>query len=368
MKILVLGSYARSLLLFRGSLIADMVEAGHEVIASAPNLADDVVDGLSALGARAIDVPMQRTGTNPFGDIRYYRSLKRLIREEKPDVLFAYTMKPVIWGSLAMRETDGRAYSLITGLGYAFSNSGLRNRFLGTLVRHLLRTALRSNSAVIFQNPDDESEFELAGILPGGIEAVRVNGSGVDVNHFAVTPLPAGTGFLMIARLLEDKGVREYVDAARIVRRRFSSARFELAGWLDENPRCIPKRELDIWCDEGVIEWLGHLDDVRPAIERCSVYVLPSWREGMPRTNLEAMSMGRAVITTDVPGCRETVIDGENGRLVPAQDAAALASAMLRFLNGQDSAETMGRRGREIAEDRFDVRKVNRRLMQVMAL
>ena len=172
----------------------------------------------------------------------------------------------------------------------------------------------------------------------------------------------------MIARLLEDKGVREYVDAARIVGRRFPDAKFSLVGWLDENPRCVRQNQLDEWVREGVIDYLGFLDDVRPAIADCTVFVLPSYLEGMPRTSLEAMSMGRAIITTDVPGCRETVEDGKNGVMIPARDAKALAAAMLRFLNGECSAADMGRHSRRIAELKFDVDKVNQQMIECLDL
>jgi len=191
----------------------------------------------------------------------------------------------------------------------------------------------------------------------------------VDISEYQVTPLPGeGSRFLMIARLLGDKGVREYVSAARIVRSSNPNARFGLVGWIDENPNAIAQSELNGWIEEGGIEFHGRLEDVRPAIAKSSVYVLPSYREGTPRTVLEAMAMGRPIITTDAPGCRETVINGENGYLVPVKSVDDLVEAMQRFMDDPDLAETMGRRSREIAEDKYDVHKVNAVMLREMGI
>ena len=195
-----------------------------------------------------------------------------------------------------------------------------------------------------------------------------VNGSGIDLAEYAVAPVPAAPRFLLIARLLGDKGVREYAEAARRLRRQHPQARFSLVGWIDDSPDAIAQRELDGWVAEGALEFLGRLADVRPAIAAASVYVLPSYHEGTPRTVLEAMAMGRAIITTDAPGCRETVMEGNNGLLIPVRSVPALVEAMERFIAEPGLAERMGRRSRQVAEAKYDVRKVNAVMLREMGI
>ena len=249
---------------------------------------------------------------------------------------------------------------MITGLGYAFLPGGGLTK---TLIRQIVfigyRLALKRASLVIFQNQDDIDLFRQLRLLPDQIPVAKVNGSGVDINRFAATPLPPGPPrFLLVARLLRDKGIREFVEAAGIVKRKLQNAQFVLVGKADSNPAAIPLTDLETWIAEGIVEYRGHLHDPYPEFRAAHVFVLPSYREGTPRACLEAMSSGRAIITTDVPGCRETVSDGENGLLVPARDAVALANAMLRLAENLELTGAMGVRGRRIAEERFDLRKV----------
>jgi glycosyltransferase involved in cell wall biosynthesis len=231
----------------------------------------------------------------------------------------------------------------------------------------LYRAALARTKAVFFQNPDDLADFKKRNLLKKGVKTVIINGSGVDLNHYSLSPLPDEPVFLLMARLIGDKGIREYQEAARRVRAKYSQARFLLAGGFDENPAAIDKEEIRGWQEEKDIEYLGRLEDVRPAIAQSRIYVLPSfYREGTPRTILEAMSMGRPVITTDAPGCRETVEHGVNGFLVPVKDAGALAEIMEKFIEQPSLAESMGRESRRIAEQKYDVRKVNCMILEVM--
>jgi glycosyltransferase involved in cell wall biosynthesis len=262
-------------------------------------------------------------------------------------------------------------FALITGLGYAFQGQeedGGSRSLLRSLVKRLYGLALGGIHKVFFQNPDDEALFRSLGILRSVIPSRVVNGSGVDVAQYSVAPLPAEPSFLLIARLLGDKGVREYVEAARRVRVRQPAAVFRLVGWIDENPDAIHQHEVDGWVADGVIEYLGRLEDVRQAIGASSVYVLPSYREGTPRTILEAMAMGRAIVTTDAPGCRETVEDGDNGFLVPVKAVDELAAAMLRFVEQPLLAAKMGSRSRQIAEEKYDVHKVNAVMLKEMGI
>ena len=369
-RVMVIGGHADSLIHFRGPLLRRLVAEGHDVTACAPDAGADVRRELAALGIAYRHVPIQRAGMNPMRDVGTVRALTALYREVQPDLVLTYTIKPVIYGSLAARLSRvPRICSLITGLGYSFGTATLRQRALNPVVQSLFRFALAHNEVVFFQNPDDLRQFVDAG-LASDRQAVLVNGSGVDLEHFRVAPLPEGTPtFLLTTRLLWEKGVGEYVEAARTLKAKYPTARFRLLGPLDPNPAAVSRAQLDAWSAEGVIEYLGSTNDVRPAVADTSVFVLPSaYREGTPRSILEAMAMGRAIITTDAPGCRETVRGDENGFLVPVSDSIALAGAMERFLRDPGLVAPMGVRSRAIAEEKYDVHLVNRVMMRAMGL
>jgi glycosyltransferase involved in cell wall biosynthesis len=236
------------------------------------------------------------------------------------------------------------------------------------LLSRLFAHGLARSTSVIFQNPDDRDLF-LARRIVEVHQAELVNGSGVDTERFAVAPLPATPSFLLMARLIPEKGVREYIQAARAVRARIPEARFLLAGWIEERTGAISKAEVQTWRDEGVVQYLGALEDVRPAIAQASVYVLPTYyREGVPRSVLEAMSMGRAIITTDAPGCRETVIEGVNGFLVAPGDSKALARRMEELALDSASIARMGMESRRRVEERFGVERVNADMLRIMEM
>ena len=372
-KVAICAGFARSLFNFRGPLVKALCDAGLEVHAIAPGLNDDQETRaqLEAWGVITHDVPMQRTGTNPLRDLKALRHLYGLFREIKPDIVLGYTIKPVIYGTLAawLAKVPKR-YALITGLGYAFTGEARGKRgLIQRMVRGLYHQALKRADLVFFQNPDDESLFRQLGLLNQEAPSKVVNGSGIDTSRFTQSPLPKGNpNFLLIARLLGDKGVREYVEAAAWIRERRPDITCKVVGDIDANPDSITRQELDAWIAAGHIEYLGRLDDVRPAIAASSVYVLPSYREGTPRTVLEAMAMGRPIITTDAPGCRETVVEGENGFLVPIKSVDALAEAMQRFVDQPDLVGRMGQRSRAIAEDKYDVHKVNAVMLEAMGI
>jgi glycosyltransferase involved in cell wall biosynthesis len=374
-NILLIAGLADSLINFRGPLIAALQAKGLDVHVAAPDLpANSTVRlQLQAMGLTVHQVPMLRTGTNPLADLRTAWALWRLMGQIAPGMVLGYTIKPVIYGTLAAWLAGvPQRFALITGLGYAFQGGGQRSR-LQALVQRLYGLALARAQRVFFQNPDDLALFQKRGILQPHTPVCVVNGSGVDVASFAVKPLPeaalaGAVRFLFIGRLLGDKGVREYAQAARLLKRSHPQVQCALVGWIDSNPNAISQAELDGWVADGSIEFFGRLADVRPAIEACSVYVLPSYREGTPRTVLEAMAMGRAIVTTDAPGCRETVVHGDNGFLVPVQDAEALAQAMRRFIEEPDLQTSMGARARQMAEDKYDVHKVNAVMLAGMGL
>lgn len=374
MTFLLIASFPDSLLRFRGSLLNALLARGLSVHVAAPDLpaGSTMRQHLEAKGLQVYDIPLRRTGMNPFADLRSLLNLWRLMRSIRPDYVLGYTIKPVIYGSLAARLARvPRRFALITGLGYAFQgqeDGGDWRGLLRSLVQRLYAVALHGTHKVFFQNPDDQALFRELGILPPATPSFVVNGSGVDVAEYSVAPLPTAPRFLLIARLLGDKGVREYAEAARQVRSLYPEAVFSLVGWIDENPDAIKQEELDAWVAEGTLEFLGRLSDVRPAIAACSVYVLPSYREGTPRTVLEAMAMGRAIITTDAPGCRETVVDDDNGLLVPVRAVNELVAAMQLLIAERELVVRMGARSRLIAEQKYDVHRVNAVMLKEMGI
>ncbi len=369
---LLIASFPDSLIKFRGPLIDALLEAGRDVHVAVPDLMPGGVVAVALMnkGVRVHRIPLQRTGLNPIRDVRLLLSLVVLMLRLRPRFVLSYTIKPVVYGSIAAWLSGvNHRFALVTGLGYAFTGTASGKRaLLRRLIQRLYRFALKRTHRVFFQNPDDEALFREFELLPEIVPSSVVNGSGVDVAEYSVAPLPDKPSFLLIARLLGDKGVREYAQAAQLVKAVYPEVVFRLVGWIDDNPDAITQRELDQWVDSGLLEFLGRLDDVRPAISDCSVYVLPSYREGTPRTVLEAMAMGRAVITTNAPGCRETVVDGDNGFLVPVKDVKALADAMIKMVATPGLAASMGERSRRIAEEKYDVHKVNAAMLEGMGI
>ena len=370
-RVMMIGGGPRTLMDLRGRLLESMRARGHKVVACAGGEDNEVETYLRDIGVHYVSLPLERTSLNPILDLLFLRRLIMLMREFRPDVVIAYNVKPVIYSLFAARMAGvQRRYALITGLGYAFSASAsIKKILLSGLVSYLYRIVLSGSDTVFFQNNDDLALFRKRNILNSNVRTLRIMGSGVDLKRFTQTPLSDGPFvFLLIARLLADKGIREYFSAARVVRQSHSNVRFVLLGPFDKNPAGIGRMELQEWIDEGVVDYWGDTADVRPALARCNIFVLPSYREGLPHSVLEAMAMGRAVITTDVPGCRDTVENGINGYLVPAHDADALASAMNRCLMLNTSLAAMGEASRTIAERKFDVNLINKILLERMKL
>lgn len=370
--VLVIGSYAPSLLNFRGPLLTALKAAGCHVHAAAPELGKDASAGLQALGVQPHSIVLSRTGLNPIKDLTSLWSLFRLIRTIRPDVILTYTIKPNIWGALAAALCRVPSYAMITGLGFAFTYQGDQRlnkvqRSLRFIIRHLYRLATSCNTGVIFQNPDDRDDFISEGCLADPFKALMVNGSGVDLSHYIAVPVPKQAHFLMISRLLKSKGVVEYAEASTMVKALYPDARFSLLGYFDDGPDRIDSTQLDAWVSKG-LEFQGPKSDVRPALAACSAYVLPSYREGTPRSVLEAMATGRAVLTSDVPGCRDTVIDGKTGYLVPKRDVAALMEKMIMMIEKPDLRSAMGAAGLEYVTEKYDVHKVNTTMLQHMQI
>lgn len=355
---------------FRRWIIRDLLAAGHRVIACAPErpgLAAEV----TRLGAEFLPISLDRTGMNPLRDISDVVALARDLRSVGADLVISHQTKLIVLGTLAARLAGvRRVFAMVEGFGYAFSPGREPKRLvMRGLLQTLFSCAFRLCTGVFVLNEDDRALVLRTKMISSRQRLTRVNGTGIDLDSFAhVPPRDSAPRFLLIARLLREKGLEEYVQAARMVKARHPHCRFQLIGPIDSNPGAIDPAALAAWRAEGVIEYLGEVNDVRPYLRDCSVYVLPSYREGMPRTVLEALATGRAVITTTAPGCRETVDDGCNGFLVPPRDAQALAVAMQRFVDDPALIRSMGDASRERAEREFDVRAVNARIMLSMDL
>jgi glycosyltransferase involved in cell wall biosynthesis len=359
---------------FRGDMLRSMVEHGHEVLAVAPEDDPEVRAALAAMGVRYRSAPIHRTSMNPVRDGGSTVALARLFRSVRPDIVLTYAAKPVIYGSIAARlaRVPKRA-AMITGLGSALGGSTMgasrSRRTLASMMRALYRTGLRGVHTLFFQNPDDLAAFEAMHLIAPGTRVVRIDGSGVNLERFPERPMPSGpVSFLMISRLIRDKGVREYIEAGRLLRAEMPDIRIRLLGPLDSNPTAVDQDELDTWIQEGTVEYLGATDDVRPYLADSHVCVLPSYGEGMPRSILEALATGRPIVVTDVAGCRETVVDGWNGRLVQPKDASSLAAGMLDLARRADELATMGLHSRQLAIERFDVARVNATILGTLGL
>ena len=339
-----------------------------EVFALAPNFDDATRAAVLKLGARAVDCAMDRTGMNPAIDAWNTWQLTRLLRRLRPDITLGYFVKPVVFGTLAAWLAGvPRRFAMIEGLGFAFTPTverpSIKRVLLKWLVTELYKIGLRRANRVIFLNPDDKSELINAGVLSVK-QGFLLGGIGVDLERWPMSaPVFKPLTFLLVARLLREKGIEQYAAAARLLMKKNLQARFILLGGLDDNPGSVTRNEVQKWVEDGILEWHGHVP-VQPWLKQASVFVLPSYyREGVPASTQEAMAMGRPVITTDVPGCRETVVNGVNGFLIPPRDAGALAEKMEIFIQHPDLVRTMGQASRRIAEERFNVHEVNRRLL-----
>lgn len=368
MKIAVLSSFTTSLFWFRVDMMQSFQRAGYEVLAVGDGDEAEWADRFAGLGIRYRQIPVQRNGTNPISDLKTMKALNRLLKEEKPDKIFAYQAKTVIYGGIAARLNGIREfYPLIAGVGSVFLGDSPKQKLIRSVLVAEYRLGMAKAPKVFFQNRDDLKVFTDHGILPEH-KAVMIHGSGVNVEKFTATSLPQEPGFLCISRLIRDKGVVEYLEAARKLHQRRSGVKCVLVGPFDTNPSAIKPEELQPYIDDGSVEYVGEQKDVQPYLRACTAYVLPSYHEGTPKTVLEAMACGRPAITTDAPGCRETVTDGVNGFLVPVKDVDAIVDAMERILDEPENTAAMAKAARQMAEDVFDVHKVNLKIRQTMGI
>ncbi|MEN9360126.1 MAG: hypothetical protein RL095_1661 [Verrucomicrobiota bacterium] len=365
-RIVIMGAPAAMLANFRGDLVKFLVDSGHQVLCLAPEDDPLAAAQLEANGARYRALPFRRNGISPLGDLRFYRQLRDLLKEEKPDIFLATTIKPVVYGIPAARAAGvPRAIALVTGLGYTFIGAGFKAKLIGFAARLLYRNACAQADRVIFQNPDDRGVFVEAKLVRPEITAL-VAGSGVHLSRFPQSPLPEGPPLVLcVARLLKEKGVREFAEAAALLKPQFPSARFVIVGPEDSGPSGHRRSDIEAWSG-GTCEAVGPSQEVGKWLAESRLFVLPSWREGTSRAALEALACGRPIVTTDAPGCRETVRPGINGELVPLRDPQALAAAIASLLSEPERCRRYAEASRSFAEERFDVAKVNAEMLRLL--
>ncbi len=368
-RLALVSSYTPSLTNFRGPLIRACVEAGYDVHGYGPEDTPELRQDLEVHGATLQVYPLERSASDPREDIRAFWALYRSFRALKPDVVLSYTIKPNVWASLAAKLAGvPRILSLQTGLGYAFSGESTKARLTGGLLTGLLRAAFAANDRVLVYNQDIEDTFRRRHVFHSERQIERIAGTGIDLKHYTPSPIPAGRPrFILIARLLVDKGIRVYVEAARKVREKHGDIVFDLVGPFDPNPMGLTQNEVDGWRNEGDVRYHGATDDVRPFLRNASVFVLPTWYpEGVPRTILEAMAMGRAVITTDSAGCRDAIEHGRSGLIVPPRDADALAQAMLNLIENPEQISAFGDEAQRRAKEVYDVDLINAQIIRAL--
>lgn len=362
----VLSSHTPSIFWFRMEMMQEFRKRGWQVYAVGNEPETKWAEQFREKDIVYRQIQVERNGVNPIHDIKSLSSIKKVLREIRPDKIFCFQAKTIIYGSIAANALGiTEVYPLIAGVGSAFLSDSPKARLVRIALTTEYRYALRKCPVVFFQNEDDEQLFRRFRMITNQ-KTVRLHGSGVNLERFRVLPLPEKTAFLCISRLIRDKGVMEYLEACRMLKQTNPDVRCMLVGPYDSNPSAIKPEELQPYIDSGVVEYFGEQKDVRPYLAQASVFVLPSYREGTPKTVLEAMACGRAVITTDAPGCRETVKDGENGFLVPVKDTRAICVAMQILIAEQKLCEMMGQKGREFAEGEFDIQQVNREICQAM--
>ena len=366
MKILVISPKNKTVFNFRGDLIRDMIVQGHEVLVVGPNR--EYVDDIYALGvSKFIEVKLVKDNTSISGDLQYLKQLKQVMREHKPDLVFSYTIKPVIYGSIAAKSTKvPGTYAMVTGLGRVYASGGMKAKAVRMVTKLLYKRAFKACNRVIFQNRDDIDQLVAQGYLKREKTAC-VNGSGVNMERFIRTPLPEAPVFLMVSRIIREKGVLEYCLAAREVKKQYPNARFLLLGGFDSSIGALKPEDLQPYVEDGSIEFPGEVKDPVAFYQQASVFVLPSYyREGLPRTLLEALSCGRAIVTTDWPGCREPVEDGVNGFMVPVKDAQALTDRLLTLASDPQLRERMAEAAYASCKEKYEVGIINQQMRQIM--
>lgn len=371
-KLIVLASNAHSLINFRFHLINHWRQSGIEVEALAPQDASfvETTEKLKKIGVPLQPVAVQNTRLNLFHDLKLLNQLKKIFLKKKPKIAFFYTIKPVIYGCIAARWAKvPQIYAMISGLGYVFNDdkNNYKRRLLAFIVKKMYGYALKKTTHVFFHNRDDANLFlRLRLVTPQQI--IVTDGSGVDLHYFSPMAYPEVLSFLFVGRLIRDKGIYEFIAAAKEIKRKYSHVRFLVAGGLHENPTALTEAQIEELRQSEVLEYLGEVKDIRDALQQASVFVLPSYREGLSRAALEALATARPVITTDAPGCREVANPSVNGFRVPIRAVTELIHSLTYFIENTAMIPIMGAASRALAVERFCVDKINTQILKAMGL
>lgn len=367
-NVLIIASLANSLPHFRGDFIAELVKQGYTVFATAPEMSKENSARLLELGATPIPLDLDRTGLNPIRDLKTTLQIKKIIKEKNIDLVFPYTIKPVVYGSIAASLCKTPTVSLITGLGFTFSGASKKAKFLQQITKRLYQFSLRKNKLVIFQNEDDRQLFVKSGILSKNQKTDIVNGSGVNLDRYPFRTAKVETQnvrFVIVARLIKEKGIQLFMDAAKVLKKEYPLSEFHIIGGMADPPSGVNIDTLKQLHDSSIIVFHGLKDNVPEFLQNMHVFVLPTfYREGVPRSILEALSIGMPIITTDTPGCKETVIPKKNGFLIPKESLDPLVDACRYFLENPSVIEDMGKESRNLAENKFDVNLINNHLLE----
>lgn len=368
-RILLIASYDGSLIRFRGDFIKSLIANGFEVFAAAPSFTEKYSQLIRDMRATPIEFHLQRTGLNPLKDFKSIHEIKSIIKDNKIDLVFPYTVKPVIYGSMAANICKVPVISLITGLGYAFTGLSSKARLLQRFNETLYKLSIRKNKIIVFQNNDDYQLFLDRKVISKNQEVAFVSGSGVNLDQFSFKEKNASdkVSFLLVARLIKEKGIALYMEAAKILKAKYPKAEFHLIGSTETSPSAISEDEINHLHKEGIIVFHGKQSNINEHLNNRDVFVLPSYyREGLPRTTLEACACGNPIITTDSVGCREAVKEGVNGFLIEPQNLDALVEPMEYFITKPEKIKEMGINSRKYAEERFDVDLINKDLIDLI--
>ena len=368
-RILLLASLSNSLVRFRGDFIKRLIEEGFEVYTAAPSYTEINHKQIIDMGATPIEFNLQRTGLNPINDFKTIFELKSIIKDNNIDLVFPYTIKPVIYGSMAANMCKVPVISLITGLGYAFSGLSSKAKLLQRFNEILYKLSIRKNKIIVFQNKDDYQLLLDRKVISKKQNVDFVSGSGVNLTQFKFKEKNSNNkvSFLLVARLIEEKGIYLYMEAAKILKNKYPLAEFHLIGQLETSPTAIDEAKINSYNKENIIIYHGFQKNIEDHLHERDVFVLPSYyREGLPRTNLEACACGNPIITTDSVGCREAVKDGVNGFLIAPNNLEALINVMEFFINNPEKIKIMGIASRKYAEERFDVELINNDLVRLI--
>jgi glycosyltransferase involved in cell wall biosynthesis len=350
---LLLAHFSGYLLQFRGALIAELVARGYRTVVAVPGLGEGVRTGLLALGAEPVEIAMSRTGLNPLADLAYAKRVGRLMRDVRPQLVIATGIKPILHGMPAAKAWGAATrVPLFAGLGSMIRPESRMHRALAVAVSPLVRRAIRCSTHVVTQNEDDSRVLARRFAAEMRCPLITTCGSGVDLAHYRMESMRPVRQVLMTSRIVPEKGVAEFFAAAGAVRQLDPDVSFRLAGFLESSTRGLSRAWLDEQCRVTGVRYVGHVEDIRPLMAESSMLVLPSYAEGRPRAVQEALAMGRPIVTTDAPGCRDSIIDGIHGRIVPTKDSVALAHAIRDVLHLAQNPRIV-KSCREYAEQRY---------------